>query len=333
MEGLKKKGSGRRILKWRYRIRAPFAVAVLAFFSVLIPIAASAQIVTTYSYDSLQRLTGTSVQGGSSTQYAYDANGNLTSVTSTNASSNLAPNQPLDVDLSVPGRSATLTFSSDGSSADIYLNSISTSPPGSSVTVAVYNSSGTLISSTSGTSDATLALSGLAAGTYTVVITPPSSGTASLQVSLAVAAQPDLGGAPLPLWAYLILGVGLIAVLVRIQRHSAAILPLCIAAIALGAGTSVRAQGLPASPIGTIPAGVYWGAAMGSGATQHLVYDDGQTPCARIADDFNNAQSPLNYYRNPRVEYLADYGWGCEYDLQSTYNGQWSYNAYFQHWV
>ena len=219
MEGLKKKGPGRRILKWCHRIRAPFAVAVLAFFSALIPAAASAQTVITYTYDALQRVTGASVQGGSTIQYAYDQNGNLTSITSANSSSSLTPNEPLDVNLNVPGQSATLKFTSGGGNAEIYLKSISTSPPGSSVTVAVYNSSGMLVSSTSGTANATLTLSGLAAGTYTVVLTPPSSGTASLQVNLAVGAQPDdTGDAPLPTWAYLILAVGLLAVLDRVQR-------------------------------------------------------------------------------------------------------------------
>lgn len=220
MEGLHN-SPPQRITRTRHKPPgATFLIAPIVLFAVLVSGGAGAQTVTNYSYDSLQRLTGATT-GSGGIQYSYDANGNLTSITRTSSSS-LSPNQPLDINLNVPGQSASFTFSITGDgNATIYLNSISTSPPGSSVSVAVYNSSGALVSSTSGTTNATLSLSGLPVGTYTVVLTPPSSSTASLQVSLAVAAEPDMGGAPLPAWAYVLLGAGLLGALARAHRRAA----------------------------------------------------------------------------------------------------------------
>lgn len=213
--------------------RAPRLVAPIVVLAALISGGAAAQTVTNYSYDSLQRLTGATT-GSGGIQYSYDANGNLTSITRTSSSS-LSPNQPLDVNLNVPGQSASFTFSVTGDgNAAIYLNSISTSPPGSSVSVSVYNSSGALVSSTSGTTNATLSLGGLPVGTYTVVLTPPSSSTASLQVNLAVAAQPDMGDAPLPTWMYLMLALGLLAGLARTIYRSRNLRLLCVPLVLCG---------------------------------------------------------------------------------------------------
>lgn len=91
---------------------------------------------------------------------------------------------PLSLSLPVAGQFAMLPFTAtSGQSLTLSLTSISTSP-GQSVHVAVFNASGTQIASNSGSGSATLNLTSLAAGTYTVQISPFFGGTASAQVTL-----------------------------------------------------------------------------------------------------------------------------------------------------
>ena len=172
-----------------------------------------AQTVTTYSYDNLQRLTQASATDGASTQYQYDANGNVTNITQTSGHG-LVLNPPLSVNLAVPGQSATLTFAaSSGETIAIALGSITTTPSGHPVTISAYTSSGTLLSSTSGTTSASLILSNLTAGNYSVVIAPDNTATGVVQVTLT--SQPVSDGsadAPLPLWALVVLGGGLLGI-------------------------------------------------------------------------------------------------------------------------
>jgi YD repeat-containing protein len=171
-----------------------------------------AQTTTTYSYDNAKRVSGTATASGSSVEYIYDANGNVISITPASNSS-LALNQSADLLLAVPGQSETLTFvAGAGQSLILTVNSVSTVPSGP-VNVAVYNANGALVSSGATASNEYLQLTNLAAGNYTVVITPQSGGTGSLQITLAQN-QPsnnttDTDG-PIPLWAFVLLGMSLL---------------------------------------------------------------------------------------------------------------------------
>lgn len=67
---------------------------------------AHAQTTATFSYDSLQRVTGAAKSDGSNLQYQYDANGNLISLIRTNPAA-LPPGQAIDVNLDAPGQLST----------------------------------------------------------------------------------------------------------------------------------------------------------------------------------------------------------------------------------
>jgi hypothetical protein len=91
----------------------------------------------------------------------------------------LATGAPYSVSLA-SNQNAMLTFvATAGQSASLTMSSISTTPSGKSVTVSVFNPSGTQVASTSGT---TLNLTNLVAGTYSVLIAPADGAAASLQV-------------------------------------------------------------------------------------------------------------------------------------------------------
>jgi RHS repeat-associated protein len=105
---------------------------------------------------------------------------------------------------------------------------------------------------------------------------------------------------------------------------------LCVALAALSAGIAAHAQGLPSTPIGTIPAEAYWANTGPFG--QALYFSTPLAACTYISDVANNVQYRLYYYDNPRTETPAGYGLGCEFDLQSASTGQWTYNVY-ENWV
>jgi YD repeat-containing protein len=189
-----------------------FAIA-LVFLLLTISIVRAAT--TQYSYDSLGRLTQASQTGGSNSQYQYDASGNPTSNTLSNSGA-LSLSTPLNVNLITPGQSAALTFTATtGQSLNLNLAGISTTPAGGMVTISVYNPSGALISSTTGSTTATLNLINLSAGNYSVVIMPQSNTTVALQANLAAPAA-NAGtdaDAPLPAWVMAVLGAGLLGTL------------------------------------------------------------------------------------------------------------------------
>jgi len=174
---------------------------------------------TQYTYDNLGRVTQAAQTNGVTVQYQYDANGNATSTTLTNTSA-LTLNSPLNVGITSPGQSVMLPFSvTSGQSLLLTLTGISTSPAGANVTVSVYNSIGALVTTTSGSTTATLNLSNLTAGTYSANITPPSGTTATLQASVVIpSTSSNTADAPLPAWALLMLGAGLLGMVRRFAQ-------------------------------------------------------------------------------------------------------------------
>jgi hypothetical protein len=87
------------------------------------------------------------------------------------------------LNLSVLGQNALYTFSAAaGESVALTMSSVATSPPGVSVTMTVYRPDNSQLSSTSSTSGATLNLTSLPAGTYSVLISPTKPATTTLQL-------------------------------------------------------------------------------------------------------------------------------------------------------
>jgi hypothetical protein len=96
----------------------------------------------------------------------------------------LTAGTPQSVTLSQPGRYAVLSFTATaGETVALTFGSITTSPASQSVSVTVYNSSGTQVTGANSTTGTTLNMTNLSAGTYTVVVIPNYAATASLQVS------------------------------------------------------------------------------------------------------------------------------------------------------
>jgi YD repeat-containing protein len=104
----------------------------------------------------------------------------------------LALNTPQSVTL-VPGEDTSLSFiATAGQTVAVSANTIVTTPAGQSVTVTVYNSSGTSVGSGSGTASVVVNLPNLAAGTYSVVMVPSYGASATAQVTLAAGIAPTL---------------------------------------------------------------------------------------------------------------------------------------------
>jgi YD repeat-containing protein len=94
----------------------------------------------------------------------------------------LALDQPFDLNLNVPGRLAQLRFTtSGGQHLSFNIGGLTTTPAGSSVTVAVEDSAGKPTGIISG---ASTELHNLPMGTYSVWITQPLAMTGSMQVTL-----------------------------------------------------------------------------------------------------------------------------------------------------
>lgn len=95
---------------------------------------------------------------------------------------------PLGVTFSVPGQEAALTFTATaGQSAALTMSSITTTPSGKSMTMRLFNTSGTEIGlgwQGTSTTEATVNLSNLQAGTYTVVVVTQDAATGSVQVRI-----------------------------------------------------------------------------------------------------------------------------------------------------
>ena len=101
-----------------------------------------------------------------------DVTGTLVSTSATNVS------------LTTAGQNASLSFTAPGGTSPVIsATGITTSPASTTVSFYVYNAAGTLMGSTSGTTSATLSLSSLAAGVYSLIIAPSNGATASMQVT------------------------------------------------------------------------------------------------------------------------------------------------------
>jgi hypothetical protein len=98
----------------------------------------------------------------------------------------LTPGTPLAVSLPETGRQAMLTFSATaGQTVALNVGSIVTTPSGKNVTVIVYQANGNVVGSTSTSTQTTMNLTNLAAGTYSVFLAPADAATATLQATLA----------------------------------------------------------------------------------------------------------------------------------------------------
>jgi YD repeat-containing protein len=153
----------------------------LALFTGTLHVAESS---TLYSYDAQNRLIQETDTTGISLQFQYDSNGNLVKVTAVTPSAlALGAGQSVQI---ASGAEALYTFTVGANQGlSLITRSITTSPGSAPVNISVFNSSGMLVGSGSTATGATLNLPTLATGTYTVVVAPQNSATASLQLTLA----------------------------------------------------------------------------------------------------------------------------------------------------
>jgi len=106
---------------------------------------------------------------------------------SQNITGTLAPNMPQTVNLSVPGQNALLTFTATaGQTFALNATSIVSAPTGKTMLLTVYNAAGAQVASSSGnSSNVTVNMPNMAAGTYAVLITGNVAVTATMEVTLA----------------------------------------------------------------------------------------------------------------------------------------------------
>jgi hypothetical protein len=107
----------------------------------------------------------------------------FTAIISPDVTGSLTQGTPSSLSLSEVGQSAVPTFVATASeNVALTVSNLTSTPANTTYTMRVYNSSGSQVSSTSTSSGTTLNLTSLAAGTYTVLISPNTPATASLQV-------------------------------------------------------------------------------------------------------------------------------------------------------
>jgi hypothetical protein len=118
--------------------------------------------------------TVTVIPGGAATM-------TYTATLSTDLTGHMTLGTGLPVSLASVGQSALLNFTATaGENVTLTVSGIATVPASTYVWVYVYNAAGTQVGSASGLTTATVNLSSLAAGTYTVLITPTYPVTASM---------------------------------------------------------------------------------------------------------------------------------------------------------
>jgi hypothetical protein len=92
---------------------------------------------------------------------------------------------PLALSLDAPGREGLPTFTATaGQNVAVTMSSIATTPSSKPVLMTVYNASGGWVGATNSTTGITLNLTNLAAGTYSVLLTPLDAATATLSVKV-----------------------------------------------------------------------------------------------------------------------------------------------------
>jgi YD repeat-containing protein len=200
---------------------AALAAAILVFiFSSACCLAADSGP-TTYSYDSASHLVQATNATGDGVQLQSDANGNTVSASAVSTTA-LTLGTVQGVQINTPGASAVLTVTvpANQSPLALALQSLTTAPGNSPITLDVYNSTGTLIASRNSTASTVLYLpTALPAGTYTVVVAPQNGATASMQVAVETAGivAAPAGDGPVPLWAYAVLACVMLLSLRRVQ--------------------------------------------------------------------------------------------------------------------
>jgi hypothetical protein len=112
----------------------------------------------------------------------------------------LSVGTPSVVSLTTTGQSQMLSFVATAAGQDMALNvsGVSTTPAGATISIIVYNSSGTQVAGTTTTTGATLNLTNLAVDTYRVFLAPQTPATATMQVILqpgTVGSVPSTGTA------------------------------------------------------------------------------------------------------------------------------------------
>ncbi|HZT02529.1 MAG TPA: IPT/TIG domain-containing protein, partial [Steroidobacteraceae bacterium] len=113
----------------------------------------------------------------------------FTTTFSSDVAGALTLNTPMPVSLSSMGQSGVFTFTATaGETVAVNESGVTTVPAGVSMGLIVYNSAGTQVGSTSGSSFATLNLPNLPADTYRVLVYPATPATSNLQLTLESAA-------------------------------------------------------------------------------------------------------------------------------------------------
>jgi trimeric autotransporter adhesin len=99
------------------------------------------------------------------------------------ATATLTAGTAQSLSLSVPGQYAVVSYTNSATqTVTLNFDSVTTTPANQSISVTVYNSSGSSVGGTSGTVGGTLTLTNLAAGNYTIVVLPANAATANLQL-------------------------------------------------------------------------------------------------------------------------------------------------------
>ena len=170
------------------------------------------------NHDNANRLID-ATSAGNGAQFNYDANGNVSVITAASAST-LTFGSAQNGQISTPGSATLFNFTTTTNQPAWSIDLVSTdmSPAGSAVQVDVYNASGTLVGSITGTAGTLLDLPPLPAGTYSVSVEGQDQATGSFQMQLINTPVGAPSDGPLPLWMYLVLGGGLLAMLVRGER-------------------------------------------------------------------------------------------------------------------
>ena len=185
--------------------------------------ACHAQATTVYSFNNSNRVVQAISSTGAGVQYQYDAAGNTVAVNAITPQG-LAKGTPDTVTFATAGEANLLSISiAAGQPVVLTESSLMVSPSGAAVTVNVYKSVGALVGSFNTSSSSSIDLSSLSPGTYSVVVVPASGATGSLQLALNAG---TIGGGsggetdgPLPLWALVALGGGLLGIGRRAEKR------------------------------------------------------------------------------------------------------------------
>lgn len=197
-----------RVWAWAFALSACLVVSKPSF----------AQPETIYTYDSSNRLIQATATNGAAVRFQYDLAGNRIS-SSPVQPQQLTPGVSLTVPSLAAGQAALMSYTSNGNEAlTLKFEGISTTPSGVAVTFNVYDQYGFLMATVSGVTGAVVNLPSLAAGIYYVIAIPGSGATAVFSVNPSVnpwgqsSGDSEGGGdAPLPVWAWVVLGILLLA--------------------------------------------------------------------------------------------------------------------------